>query len=115
MSTMSTILIPIPPKRGTEARGRNGWFRPVEARIKTVPVDYSHGPCVELSVSSTRPADLPPIMLWVDPATARAIARALETAAEDAEALEALEEAEQAQQARDRAAAPSASPIRQVS
>lgn len=93
MASPRPIIIPVPPRPGTDARGRNGWFRPAEIRVEAIATDPPAGyfpptwvvarylshqaTAIELVVWSKRPAELPPILLRLDLESARALAEAL--------------------------------------
>lgn len=92
------IVIPVPPALGVDARGRNGWFRPAELQLTCEPAYtapdqsawYPTVELIELHVSSNRPTrDWPPLLLRLDPASARALAEALQVQAERVEAAQA--------------------------
>jgi len=86
MMTKTTIPLPRQSPYDITARGRNGWFRPAELTVYSwpplTPLGSVAGCAVELTVSSKTPAQLPPQILRLDPASARALAAALVEAAE---------------------------------
>jgi hypothetical protein len=58
----------------SEARGRNGWFRPAEATVQRSEADHT----IRLSVRSRRPyGDMPPIWLSLSVGDARLLHQAL--------------------------------------
>ncbi len=73
-----------------EARGRNGWFKPSEIRVRTIEAGYTTAEgssvLIEIAVSSQRPADLPPIILRIDIDDARDLEAALHSEVHRAQA-----------------------------
>src|SRR5215472_18413398 len=66
-----TVKTTIYLAHAAEARGRNGLFRPSEIAVSRSP--HERGPEVEITVSSKRIAELPPIILRLEEADAHVL------------------------------------------